>query len=180
MIDEVFPNTYMWLPADSYHMTIFDVLCECAIGKIKASGIDVDAADYSFDQVDAEMKSRFDSVDCSDLLKCFDMKLSRFMIGFGGCVTIWLEPVDPTVADALEAYRTRFSKALNIPNKPYNFHITLAYALFDVMHEDREDLREYLVRDCEVYLKDETIRLDVPTFTYFNSMERFDLERVSV
>jgi len=167
---------YTLLPPSSWHMTVFDCVCDQRRETAPASRWPVNLAR---DIPLAEINERFEA-----LLRAerFGPKLTFAMRikeprPLGGGICIDLEPAGAEEDRAIRALRTRIAGTLGfeLPNPDtYTFHISLAYIIEFPSDTEKSELISILSKETE------TIRSSVghfiagpPEFCHFNDMFAF-------
>ena len=157
------------LPASSWHMTVFELLCD----DIR----DVDrwssklALDAPLELTDEFFARHVPTVDApSELdMTCQGVSINETTLG------VQLVPTDSATADSLRRYRTELSEVTGIrapDHDGYGFHVTLAYTLRPPTPDGHRDL-DAAIAAATAELEGKRFRLPPPVLTYFDDMTRF-------
>lgn len=168
-------GAFIFLPADSYHVTIIRGMNDCVRQpEYWSSVLPLDApmaaVDAFFAEKAGEVKAperihmRFDQITIDD----YDVR-------------ICLQPWDQTQANELRAYRDQVADqiALRLPgHDSYTYHITLAYMLRIPEGDDRMEM-ERRVREINAYLGGQDgFWLTSPRICFYNDMLHFYSHRI--
>ncbi|KAK1984508.1 RNA ligase/cyclic nucleotide phosphodiesterase [Colletotrichum cereale] len=167
-----FASLVTLLPAPSFHMTVFEGVCD----QVRKPGYW--PADLALDAPLAQCDSHFETA------------LSNFDLGPGGRppykmtvkgfdpleigIGVRLEGRTPAETGRLRALRNRLADALEIRHPThdgYGFHLSVAYLLRHLDDEQRSELEALLMRHIEEMPKD--FELGAPEFCVFNDMFAF-------
>lgn len=158
------------LPPDSFHMTVFELLCD-----------QVRVPDYwsqflsrfaSLQETDEFFKNQFAEM---SLPPNFDMRFDYLEVGKN--FTIYLLPLNRAVEDSIRGLRNYFSKKMGIrfpDHDDYRFHISLAYGIEELTAEEtglakqiESRLHEHLNQHFGFF------QTGTPQLTFFHDMFAF-------
>lgn len=171
---ETWQSHYAFLPSSSYHMTVFDLICDQVREPeywTRALGLD-----STLPEIDTFVIDRWLTLAPPPVL------IMRFQaLVIGEMVTILLKPDDDQVNAQLHAYRNLLAEAFEIrhPNHDnYVFHITLAYGITHLAGEEKKAVEEKMQLWNEVLRKD-LVLIDLlpPRLTFFQNMTHFSMRR---
>jgi len=162
------------LPPSSYHMTVFELVCDQVRDaahwtSLLPLGATMQETDDRFSQIwenlpaPPEFSISFDYLDIKDY------------------ITMRLKPSDDQANQIISDYRDQLSKAFGLhqPNhESYFFHISMAYAVRRLSNEDLEEAAG-IVSKWKEKLEESlsTIDLQPARLTFFNDMTHFANKR---
>jgi len=168
---------FSFLPPPSYHMTVFDGVCDQVREQAHwSSQLPLDAP---LEEVDDLLREAWLKAKPPQVIR---MQYRRFY-ATGGYLTLYLKAASPEVNRGLRNYRDKLSDAIGIrhPNHTfYAFHITLAYGI-EVLTPFEQikawcfnmQMHSYLQRGFG------TLRLKAPELSFFADMAYFAPKRPS-
>ena len=174
ILKESWHTHFALLPPASYHMTIFDLLCDQV--RVPEHWSDALRLDESLQVVDTFV------IDSWLTLSPPPYIAVRFRsLEIGEFITIRLEPEDQNVHRQMRLYRDLLSEAFHIrhPNhEDYYFHISMAYAITSLSEEEQANANDSITA-WESVLKQELSSVDLlpPRLTFFADMTHFSLRR---
>ncbi len=170
--DEFFAKKLAYLPPDSFHMTIFDLVCDER--RVPEAWSDRLALDAPLPEVEAALAEALESV---------EFPTRRFRMRFGGLgpfhttLHVLLDPADWATRRALAALREEISRVTGVrhPNHDsYRFHVSLAYLLQPLSAQDKRDYLSYTAEvESRLEVVFSTLRLLEPELTFFDDMHDF-------
>ncbi len=169
-----FGSAFTCLPPSSYHMTIFDLVCDQVRQKENWSSLI--PLDLPLPEVDKKLEELVAPLEKpTPLNMVFDHFELEKTIG-----TI-LVPADEATKAALSSYREKVSSATGIrhPNhETYFFHISLAYILRKLSANEERALKEWVITvDHRLEKNFGTLELPPPELVFFPHMHSFPTER---
>lgn len=165
-----FAERFAFLPPSSFHMTVFELLCDQVRDPDHWSTLV--PADAHITEADRILHDAWQKVDPPSEIT---MEFERIGLGLG--LTLRLRPKDEEVAGMLKKYRDDLSQATGIrfPNhETYKFHIGLAYNLIPLTDEQRavfEKTRQAV--DERLLERVRYFTLPAPQFVKFHDMSAF-------
>lgn len=163
---------FVTLPPSSWHMTVFELLCDQVRDVAHWSRfLDLDAPLHIVDEFFAERVSTVVAP------RQINMRFGRIFAGehaFG----VQIEPEDSATATALSEYREALSEATGIrfPNHDsYQFHLTLAYAL-SRPDQERQQQIDAAVERTDRALDGARFAMPQPVLTFFSDMTDFAVD----
>jgi hypothetical protein len=165
-----FSSKYSFLPPHSFHMTVFELLCDQVRDQEHWSGsmdmtVDLRETDMHFENAVNPIKppKRI-------LMKYDGIRVERNP-------SIRLAPADEKESATLRAYRNELSEATGVrfPNHDqYKYHISLAYLLLHLTDAEQEQGLS-TARFIETRLRRSLsgISIPIPVITYFDHMHAF-------
>lgn len=168
---EFFSKKLAYLPAPSFHMTVFDMICDQRREAPQWS---------SLIPLDAPLADTREELTRSVQQLEFPRRLRMRFAGLGPFETtlhVLLDPADWATRKALNTLREELARVTGIrhPNHHgYRFHVSLAYLLQPLSKQDKHD---YLAFTAEVETRLEavfsTLRLGPPELVLFEDMHDF-------
>lgn len=157
------------LPATSWHMTVFELLCDDIRDADRwSSKLALDAPLELTDEFFARHVPTVDAPSELDMT-CQGVSINETTLG------VQLVPTDAATADSLHRYRTELSEVTGIrfpDHDGYGFHITLAYTLRPPTPDRQRDL-DAVIAASGADLEGKRFTLPAPVLTYFADMTRF-------
>lgn len=163
-------KNYAMLPPSSYHMTVFDLVCEDVRNPEDwTSLLPVDA---SLETVDEMVHEKWKDVPAPPqpkvMLDCLDI---------GDYITLRLRPKDAASNKALRNYRDALSELFGVchPNhESYFFHLTYAYGITSLDEGEKQAIDAF-VKEWTLVLKEglSAIELKPPALCFFDDMTHF-------
>lgn len=166
-----FAERFAFLPPSSFHMTVFELLCDQV--RDPAHWSSLVPGDAHISDADRILFEAWQSVKPPESIT---MEFVRISLGLA--ITLSLRPKDEGVAAMLKSYRDELSRATGIrfPNhETYRFHIGLAYNLVPLTDEELK-VFEKTRHAVDLRLR-ETVQyftLPAPQFVKFHDMSAFD------
>jgi len=164
-------DDFVVLPPSSWHMTVFELLCDQVRDADHWSRfLDADAPLSAADEFFAE---RVPTVIAPSRL---DMRSRCISVG-SAALGVLLEPADQVTTDALHRYREELAIATGVrfPNHDsYRFHITLAYRLSPPTSNTQQQI-DAAIQRADIDLDDRGFEIAQPVLTYFSDMTDFDV-----
>ena len=170
--DEFFAKKLAYLPPESFHMTVFDLICDQR--RVPEHWSDRVGLDAPLKEVEATLTRAIDAL---------EFPTRRFRMRFGGLgpfhttLHVLLDPADWATRKALASFRDEISQVTGVrhPNHDdYRFHVSLAYLLRPLSTQDKSD---YLSFTAETEARLEavlsTLRLGQPELVLFDDMHDF-------
>ena len=170
-------DRFALLPPSSFHMTVFDLVCELVREPQEWSlRVPLEAELEEADRVFA------DALRTVPTPGPLNMRLERVHPGTVTC-HVRVGPADLPTARALRDYRDAVAEATGvrrIHHDRYGFHISLAY-LLRVLDEEEHRTYQRLTEEVTTEIAGEfgTLRLPEPELVFFDDMCEFPLERSS-
>ncbi|MDF2650980.1 MAG: hypothetical protein K0Q73_6785 [Paenibacillus sp.] len=163
-----FSSKFVYMPIESIHMTVMELLCYFHQEKsVWSSFLDIDAP---LEETDAFFAEKLETV---DMPRDFAMKVES--VGFGHC--IWLRPADQATAERLRDFRDKVAQVTGVKfpdHDSYEFHITYAYQLMHLTPEEETHLSEVLDQiSSKVKEHLDTVNTGQVLYTVFKDMSRF-------
>ena len=170
--DEFFAKKLAYLPPDSFHMTVFDLVCDQR--RVPENWSDSIPLDTPLEEVEATICTALESL---------EFPTRRFNMKFGGLgpfhttLHVLLDPADWATRKALASFREEISRVTGMrhpTHDDYRFHVSLAYLLRPLSKQDKSD---YLSYTAEIGARLEavfsTLRLGQPELVLFEDMHDF-------
>ncbi|KAH0489691.1 hypothetical protein TgHK011_010109 [Trichoderma gracile] len=165
-----FTKSYALLPPTSWHMTIFEGVCDQRRKPgIWPNDLPLDAPLQRCHDLFHEKLSDFD-LRIKPPLK---MAVTGIIMSKAG-IRLDLRPIDAAEEKRLRGFRDRLSELLQIRAKgheSYVFHLALAYRVVPISKNDGEELAA-LLQECYNKIPHE-FELGIPEFCYFDDMFAF-------
>lgn len=170
---------YSYLPEDSYHMTVFDCVCD-AIRKPEdwPNGFALDAP---LKKVDEYLLRKWAEVGVPE--EPFRMVFDR--VGITDWTCLMLKPESESEEARIRGFRDELSRVFAIGasrswHKEYFFHITLAYGII-VPEESDQPVVDATIAKANDYLRKcfGVYRASAPRLGFFNDMFSFTEKRES-
>ena len=165
---------YAWLPESSYHMTVFDCVCDQERRVEKwTSNLPLDAP---LDKVDAVLKEKWGA-----LAKPAPFRMKFERVAVGQFITARLAPETKDEEARLRSFRDRLSREFGIrhpTHERYFFHITFAYGIVELENEDGAAVAKAKA-DADAHLKASfgVFPAASPILAFFNDMLSFPTDR---
>lgn len=172
---ESFGESLTFLPPSSFHMTLFDLVCD----QIRqpehwSSKIGLDAP---LSEVDAQLARWLEPLSFPQRLSMKVDCVGRLEIG----LHVLLEPIDNEVERELRNFREGISRTTGIrhpDHETYPFHITLAYMLRYLTVTQQRDLQRFVSRwDATLAESFGVLDLEPAQLVFFDDMLAFPSER---
>lgn len=170
--DEFFAKKLAFLPPDSFHMTVFDLICDQR--RVPDSWSDSIALDAPLAEAEATITAALEEL---------DIPTRRFRMRFGGLgpfhttLHVLLDPADWATRKALASFREEIFRVTGVrhaTHDDYRFHVSLAYLLRPLSTQDKSD---FLSFTAEVEARLESVfsilRLGQPELVLFDDMHDF-------
>ena len=174
ILQQPWVTNYAMLPPSSYHMTVFDLVCE-DVRKTDAwtSLLPLDAP---LEAVDAMALDRWQAAP-----KPPQPNVMLGWLEIGDYITLRLKPKDATSNKVLRDYRDALSVLFGIrhPNhESYFFHLTYAYGITSLDDEEKEAIAQF-VEEWTPVLEEglSSLELELPTLRFFADMTHFASSR---
>lgn len=171
-----FAYKYGFLPPESFHMTVFELVCDQVRkpeywSKYLPLDAPLEKTDVFFREQLSELKFSTD----------FTMEFAELRVGGG--ISVALVPDHKTKSE-IRAFRDELAHLTGIrqPNHAgYVFHITLAYNLILLDQDEREEVNR-LGSQLDTRLRESiaVVEPDLPRLVYFEDMFSFPLKRSSM
>lgn len=158
---------FVFLPTNSYHMTVCDLVTYLDI---------LENENYLNLVIDKNQKYEMIDSDILNKLKDYDFNLNVEMkVVEINYKQILLSPNTENDSKTIRQFREYIYNTLGIKIKDnYNFHISLTYKLFELNETEKNDIKKFLEKLNAKYLnKFDKIRIDKPTLVAFNDMSDF-------
>ncbi len=171
ILKEPYGHKFAMLPPSSFHMTVFELLCDEVREKSHWSfKLSLDA---SLIETDKFFIDAFKDVSTPDN---FQMVCTGMAVGRTGLM-LALEPKDDAVNKHIRGYRNMLAATMGIlqPNhETYGFHLSLAYRIIQTTAEEEAQL-EALAERVNVRLNETFGLFDTgkPMLTFFDDMFAF-------
>ncbi len=160
---------FVLLPATSWHMTLFELLCDTVRDVDRwSSKLSLDASLESVDEFFAEHVPTVVAPAGLDMT-CQGISADGTTLG------LQLDPTDSVTADALRRYRTALSEVTGVRqpgHDNYGFHITLAYRLRRPESGRQQHIDAAMSR-ANAEAEGARLRIPAPVLTYFSDMTHF-------
>ncbi len=161
---------YAMLPPSSYHMTLFDLVCDQV--RKPENWTSLLPLDASLEAVDAMVMERW--------LGAPEPPQSKVMLDtleIGDYITLRLKPVDEASNQALRNYRDALSEVFGVrhPNhESYFFHLTYAYGITSLYQEETQMIAKFVEEWTPKLAKELTLlELEKPSLRFFADMTHF-------
>ncbi|MBN2545256.1 MAG: DUF1868 domain-containing protein [Spirochaetes bacterium] len=165
-----FADKFAFLPQESFHMTVFDLLKDQ--DRKKEDWSEFLKLDSPLNEIDNFMKIKFNEVKKPNKIK---MKVKGCYITDFICVD--LEPFSEKEFNKLKFYRDALSDKSGIkkPNHDtYKYHITLAHKIIELDQKEKLDAVCFLDKINDKFISDlPFIELGVPELCFFNDLSGF-------
>ncbi|MFK7919585.1 MAG: DUF1868 domain-containing protein [Ilumatobacter sp.] len=169
---EAIAHDSVLLPPSSWHMTVFELLCDQVRDSVFwSTRLDADA---SLDAVDEFVADCVPTIPAPHQLTMHYNGISAGDTAIG----VSVEPADATTTQTLIEYRNALSEVTGIrfPNHDdYRFHITLAYTLTRPSAATRPRLDEAIAR-VDADLNGALFAMPEPVLTFFSDMTEFAVD----
>lgn len=171
IVNEAYGNKFTMLPPSSFHMTVFELLCdEVRDEEHWSSHLSLDAPLVETDQYFIETVPQVKAP------ANFRMQFTGLGLGRSG-IMLNLKPADDETHQAIWQYRDELSEVTGIrfPNhETYGFHLSLAYRIIQ-LSDDEETQLEQLARQVNQRLVETCDVFDTgqPMLTFFDDMFAF-------
>ena len=168
-------SKYTFLPTDSYHMTVIDLVCDEIREKNKWS--EKLPLDISLEETDNYFKDALLSV---QELGTIRMKFDVLFIS-PTVFVVRLFPETEEQESKLKVFREQVALATGVRHsnhETYRFHVSFAYLIELLGEEDEKELKD-LENKINQYLRtvDDVFELDAPELVLFKDMFSFPTER---
>jgi len=162
------------LPPSSYHMTVFDLVCDQVRDASHWSSLR--SSDAPMGEMDAAFEAVWKKLPAPSV---FSMAFDYLDIG--GYITVRLKPVDAAANQVIRNYRDALSDAFGVrqPNHDsYFFHISLAYAVRKMSETDLEAAAG-LIASWKDRLETELSQIDLlpANLVFFDDMSNYAPKR---
>lgn len=171
-----FASKFSFLPPSSFHMTVFELLCDQV--REPAYWSNLIPLDAPLEETDTVFRTLLEDVNFPDRIE-----MQPIGPGLGLSILIRLRPANDANADLLQAFRDAVADKAGVrfPNHDsYRYHITLAYNIEHLSEEEKAafELVAQQVND-RIQTTLSTIVLKGPKFVKFHDMGDFreDLDR---
>ncbi|MDJ1157428.1 DUF1868 domain-containing protein [Chelatococcus sp. SYSU_G07232] len=163
---------FAFLPPSSFHMTVFEGVCEA----VRAPGHwPADLVDASLAEVTERFRERLTGVEAPDAIR---MRVSRLASMDTRASSVRLLPWDEKEESRLRSFRDRLSERLGLRHAghdAYAFHVTLSYLVRWPAPEAEAAIRADHARFGAALAEAlPEIVLPAPDFCLFEDMARFD------
>lgn len=164
-------HKFAMLPPSSFHMTVFDLLCDDVRSPDKWSS--KLALDATLIETDEFFINAIQHIPAPDN---FRMTFQHLNLGTNG-LSLYLKPIDDAMNQLIRGYRDQLADATGVrqPNHDaYAFHLSLAYRILQTTDEEEAQLIELADR-INARLSDSFGVFDTgqPTLTFFDDMFAF-------
>ncbi|MFC1745523.1 DUF1868 domain-containing protein [Candidatus Riflebacteria bacterium] len=170
MQQKYFAEFFTFLPPDSFHMTVKDLLCDQVREPLSWS-TKINPT-LSFNEVEEEIIALLDGVKLEHKL---NMKFDRFNLK--KTVGPIIKPADFETEKLLSEFRDMVSDVTGIrhpTHDSYEFHISLAYILIKFNSKTSRDVDDFLMEEGEKLKKNFGIlTLPPPALVFFPDMHNF-------
>jgi hypothetical protein len=162
-----FVHKFAWTPVESFHMTVFELLCH--YNRKETHWSSKLATDAPLEETDRFFARALESVSFPERFTMRVEKISK--------TSIVLSPHDESVANLLNTFRDQVSglTGVRFPNHDtYKYHITFGYQLIKISPEEEALLAE-LQHDISKIVAERmnAIVMDTTDYTVFKDMTRF-------
>ena len=168
-------SKYGFLPPDSFHMTVFDLVCD-QVRKPKHWSKYL-PLDMPLEETDRFFKTKLAELEFID-----DITMHIDSLRVASVISVALIP-DEKTNEKIRGFRDELAHLTGVrhPNHDeYIFHITLAYNLVHLSNEERKHVDDLAVQATEHLKKTfPLIRAGMPRLVYFPDMFSFPYERIS-
>ena len=174
VLEEPWHKKMAMLPPSSYHMTVFELVCDQV--RDAAHWTSLLPLDATMEETDERFSQIWETLPAPPKFSiCFDY------LDIKDYITMRLKPSDNEANQIIRNYRDQLSKAFGLrsPNhESYFFHISMAYAVRRLTNEDLERAAGF-VSDWKEKLEESlsTIDLQPARLTFFNDMTHFAKKR---
>jgi len=163
-------SKYSFLPPSSYHMTVFDVVCDQF--RTPAHWTSRLPLDAPLEDVDRLLIEQWQNIDRP---ATFSVSCQRFYVR--DVIGISLSPTSSEVEREMRNYRDILSQAFGVryPNHAYyGFHITLAYHIKRLSQFDSLQAQCFVLQNRRSIQKEfGLLQFDSPELTFFADMTHF-------
>ena len=167
-----FAHKFGFLPPSSFHMTVFELLCDQVRRSERWS------AQLPLDMTLGETDTFFINT-VPPVPRPASLRMHYAYLDPISCA-LYLEAADVETTNALRRYREQLAQATGIrfpDHDRYQFHISLAYRLIELSDEEQTELDALLARlDQRLQQSFGLFEAPPPTLTFFDDM--FDFVRV--
>lgn len=168
--NSIFTKLYALLPPSSWHMTIFEGVCDqTRNADVWPKDLPLDAPLASCHDLFGDKLSKFDL----DIHPPFHLAVTGLVMSKGG-IRLDLAPIEDAEEKRLRGIRDRLSELLQIRAKghdTYVFHLALAYRFLPISQKDEEALLALLQESYMSIPHD--FKLGAPEFCHFDDMFAF-------
>jgi len=172
---ESFGESLAFLPPSSFHMTVFDLVCD-QVRRPEHWSSRI-ALDTPLNEVDAELSRLLEPLSFPKDISMKASVVGRLDIG----LHVLLEPAEQELAKELESFRDAVSRATGIrppAHETYPFHVTLAYRLRYLSAEQERDLHRFTQRmDASLVETFGILELEPARLVFFEDMFAFPTQR---
>lgn len=171
ILKEPYGQNFAMLPPSSFHMTVFELLCEDV--RIPEKWSSQLALDMSLIETDEFFIEAFQHVPTPEN---FQMRFGELSLGKTG-LSLRLEPIDDAMNTLIRGYRDQLSEATGLrqpSHEIYVFHLSLAYRIILPTDEEEAQLQA-LAERVNARLRETFGVFDTgkPTLTFFDDMFAF-------
>ncbi|MBE6596416.1 MAG: DUF1868 domain-containing protein [Ruminococcaceae bacterium] len=175
VIDSGLGDNYIFLPEDSYHMTVIRGVND----QVRREGFwpDTLAKDSSMSEVDDHIVSAVESV---GMLGRVRMRFSEMYHG-GSALVALLEPYDSDEERKLRGFRNAVAEAIGLflpKHDEYKYHVSLAYIRIVPEGDDRVRLDDLMGRMNELLRTQSAFETEEPFVAFYDDMLRFSPQRI--
>lgn len=170
--DEFFAKKLAFLPPDSFHMTVFDLICDQR--RVPENWSEMIPLDAPLNEVESTITLALESL---------EFPRRRLRMRFGGLgpfhttLHVLLDPADWATRKALAGLREEISRVTGVRHPThdgYRFHVSLAYLLQPLSTQDKSDFLSYTAEiESRLEAVFSTLRLGQPELVLFEDMHDF-------
>ena len=170
LMSQHWSKKYSFLPPSSFHMTVFEGVCDQVRKNSKwTSMLSLDAP---LEEVDEFLISKWDSIEKPSY---FNMKAK--LVGIGGVIGIQLTPKDDAMNEFIRNFRNVLSETYGIRmhlHSLYHFHISYAYAIEKISIKERLQAIKFMKKISQ-NIEEEfgILETGTPELTFFSDMFEF-------
>lgn len=160
---------FIFLPENSYHMTVSDLVTYCNMHENDFFANFIFKEETNFDKIDQKIM---------DVLKQEFFQLNVKMVPEKIIAKqIRLQPKTKEDQEKLIQFRRKIHELLGLKmNEGYKFHISLTYQLFEITEEEKQDIDRFLQVLSQKYLGLlKEFEIDIATLVAFNDMAEYKL-----
>jgi len=168
LIQDALGTEYTLLPPDSWHMTVFELLCDQVRDNPRWSR-------HLSTAMPLESTDRFFIEAASEIEAPTVLRMQYRCIKLWDGLSVSLDVADPDTSHALHAYRERLSEVTGVrfPDyDTYQFHITLGYEIRKASHDRQREISKALAL-AETAIGTDDFMLPAPELRFFNDMTAF-------
>jgi hypothetical protein len=174
---ERFSGAFAYLPPESFHMTLFDLLCDHV--RVEERWSQAIALDAPLDRTDVLLTEMLERVEWPQAPRMRVTGLGE--LGGDHTLHLRLEPVDEATAGSLGAFREAVSRATQIRHpghERYFFHVSLAYPLRALNEAEGQDYPQFEAEESErLRRQPDEVTLGRPYLSCFEDMAGFPRRR---